>query len=352
MDSAEVSQPNGAHKDEESPSWLALQEDDKMQVTEDLLCLQEAVWELFEDCEKKLRTTRLTADLHRERIRESFYHLHQHLLKEEETRLAKHQSRVEKSIVVLETRVLSLAALSTSITELQVKLINKEQITVASEQLKVLRAQLHDISKFFVPLERNISPFQIQEWRGIRHVVKPMQKSLHFGPGSAHPNLFISKNLKQVRYTSFPKVQKGKNCFEPGLYVLGLPGFQCGQHYWEVDVGHKSNWILGVVKMSVKRKEHQDLCPANGFWVLCKKDTAYYGCGHLAPQPTTLPMRIGVFVDILSGNLAFYNVDTTSLIFEMSKCTFVEKLFAFFGPGVPVREEDLRPMTLLPPIRS
>ncbi|XP_075033185.1 E3 ubiquitin-protein ligase TRIM69-like isoform X3 [Mixophyes fleayi] len=352
MESATLIQPNGPHQDDESPSWLVLQEDEQMQNAEDLLRLQEEAWELFEDYEKKLRTTRFTADLQRERLRGSFYHLHQHLLKEEEVLLAKHKSTVETSIVDLESRVLSLADLSTSITEILVTLKKGAQITVTAEQLRVFKSRLLYLSKVMVTLEKHVSPFWIQEWRGIRHVIKPVQKSLCFDLDSAHPNLFISKNLKQVRYTSFPQVKKNKHYFDPGLYVLGLPGFQSGQHYWEVDVGHKSNWIVGVVVKSVQRKRSCDLSPANGIWVLRKKqDCVYSGCGHSTPMPTTLPMRIGVFVDVFSGYLAFYDVDTTGLIFEKSGCIFQEKLFAFFCPGVPVKEEDLRPLTLLPLIR-
>ncbi|XP_044155077.1 E3 ubiquitin-protein ligase TRIM21-like isoform X1 [Bufo gargarizans] len=341
-------QDNSQQKeDAKSPSSFVLQEDEETQLYNKRTYLQQVAWKLFQDYEKKLQTRRFTGELHSEKLKESFHHLHQYLLKEEETRIAKQENTVETSIKDLEARVQTLLGLSSTITDFLVKLEKGHTVIQTMEHLKIVRDQLEEMSKFDVPLKSYASHFQVQEWRGIRHILKPMAKSLCFDSNSANPNLFLSQNLKQVRYTNFPQRRYTTTFFYPGLYVLGLPGFQSGQHYWEVDVGHKSNWILGIVKDTVPRKGPHNLSINNGFFVVRKQeDNVYYGCDLSTLKLMDSPMRIGVFVDVSSGHIAFSNADNTELIFVMSGCSFVGKLFPFFCPGVPVREEDLGPLSL------
>lgn len=309
--------------------------------------MQEAAWKAFEQLERKLTTVHSTAALHRERIGESFRHLHQYLLKEEQAGLVKNEKQKQKAIADLQSKIALLANLSSSIATMLFQMEKGQLAAQDTKQLDVFRAQFEDLSKFQVPPHDFAPLYKTQEWRGLRHVVKPLKTPLRFDPSSVHSNLILSKNLKQVRFSALPKPVKSKNCFEPGLYVLGVPGFQNGQHYWEVDVGNKSNWIVGVVKESVPRKEPQDLVPTKGFWVLNKQQDAYTSCGISSPKSMLSPLRIGVFIDVSGGFLAFYDVDTTSLIFEVSGCQFEGKLFPFFCPGVPATEEDLGPLTLI-----
>ncbi|KAM4031110.1 E3 ubiquitin-protein ligase TRIM21-like isoform 2-T2 [Anomaloglossus baeobatrachus] len=331
----------------ESPSCLVLQENEESQVLLKRTYLQEAAWKLFQDYEKQLHTMRFNGNLHRERLKESFHHVHRYLENEKETRIAKQGDSVQTSIKDLESRVHSLLSLSTSITNFLIKLEKGEMVNETTEHLKKFQDQLKEMSKFSVPLINHISPYHVQEWRGIRHIVKPMEKTLHFNPISANPNLFVSQNLKQVRYTSFPQARYTNTFFEPGLYVLGMPGFRCGEHYWEVDVGHKTNWILGIVKDSVPLKGPHILSNDHGFLVVRKQgNNMYYGCDLSVLKLTVSPMRIGVFVDVFSSYIAFYNADTTELISEMSGWKSSGIIFPFFCPGVPIKEEDLVPLSL------
>lgn len=332
----------------QSLSHFDHQEDVESQVTEDVFSMQREAWKLFEQFERKLCSVHSTAILYRERIVESFQELHQHLLKEKEMQLAKITEKKQKAIKDLQTRESLISDHMSSITKLLFLLENEKAIILDTEVLNIFRAQLEDLSKSQAALHGHVSPIHTQVWRGIRHFVKPLQRSLQFDPQSAHTNLVFSKNLKQVRFSPFAQPLKSPNSFDPGLYVLGVPGFHSGQHYWELDVGHKSNWIVGVVKESVPRKGPQNLDPAKGFWVLNKQgDKVYVGCGLSCPKSLRSPLRIGVFIDILDGYLAFYDVDSTGLIFEITGCHFGGNLLPFFCPGVPAKEEDLGPLTLL-----
>ncbi|XP_066442835.1 E3 ubiquitin-protein ligase TRIM21-like isoform X1 [Eleutherodactylus coqui] len=334
-------------EEEESPSCQVLQEDEEMQVFHKQMYLQEVTWKLFQDYEKKLHTTHFLGDLNRKKLKESFHLLHQFLAKEEEIRIAKQEDSVETSIMDLESRVQVLLGLSTDITDFLVRWEKGEMVMETKEHLKKFADELEEVSTFSVDLKADLSPFQVQEWRGIRHIIKPLVRSLVFDPKSANPNLFLSQDLKQVRYTAFPQVRYASVFFEPGLYVLGIPGFGSGQQYWEVDVGHKSNWILGIVKETVPRKGLHILSTNNGFWVVHKqRDNIYYGCDFSTLKLMTSPMRIGVYVDVSSGYIAFCNADTTELIFTKFGCSFGGNLFPFFCPGVPVIAEDLGPLSL------
>ncbi|CAI9619345.1 unnamed protein product [Staurois parvus] len=262
--------------------------------------------------------------------------------------LTKTEDKEQKAIKDLQNKESLASELCSSIRTLLFHLENGGVIIVDTEIVNMFRAKLEDLSKCEIALHGHVSTIHTREWRGLRHVVKPQQRSLQFDPQSAHTNLVLSKNLKQVRFSPFAQPPKSNDSFEPGLYVLGVPGFNSGQHYWEVDVSHKSNWIIGVVKESVPRKGPQSLDPDKGYWVLNKQeDKIFTACGLLCPKFMRPPLRIGVFVDILDGYLAFYDLDTTGLIFEITGCHFVGKLFPFFCPGVPTKEEDLGPLTLL-----
>ncbi|KAL7851955.1 hypothetical protein SRHO_G00177400 [Serrasalmus rhombeus] len=48
--------------------------------------------------------------------------------------------------------------------------------------------------------------------------------------------------------------------------VLGSEGLDSGTHSWEVEVGNSDNWMIGVAKESVKRKETSQSGPENGMW--------------------------------------------------------------------------------------
>ncbi|KAM8947751.1 zinc-binding protein A33-like [Pelodytes ibericus] len=316
-----------------------------------LLNIKEESREMVEDIEHKMSQMQKEADQQTEIICESFQDLRHLLEKEENLCLAKHHDKKEKAMQMLESAVLDLIDMSSDITDL----LESEKYmgnSCLKKKIRKFNAQLKTLSINDLVLDGYGSPLQFREWRGMRHVMKPMSEPLQFDPDSAHPNLVLSKDLRQVKYqNSSGKLQGSKECFEPGLYVLAIPGFQSGRHYWEVQVGNKSNWVIGIVRESVERKGVQELSPSNGYWVLRKQpDDKFYGVGvsPVCLNLKTAPLRIGVCLDFFSGHLGFYDADTTSLIFQFSDCPTEEKMFAFFCPGIPTEEEDWCSLTLCP----
>ncbi|XP_049986499.1 tripartite motif-containing protein 75, partial [Alexandromys fortis] len=71
-------------------------------------------------------------------------------------------------------------------------------------------------------------------------------------PETAHPNLLVSEDRKRV--TLLKKKQRlprSSKRFIRSRVVLGIPNFNSGRHYWEVKVGEKSEWAIGICKANL-----------------------------------------------------------------------------------------------------
>ncbi|XP_033847893.1 E3 ubiquitin-protein ligase TRIM21-like [Periophthalmus magnuspinnatus] len=155
-------------------------------------------------------------------------------------------------------------------------------------------------------------------------------------PDTAHPNLALSEDLKQVHDTDVEKqLPDSPLRFDTYVNVLGKQSFSSGRFYFEVQVKGKTKWTLGVAQESIKRKGKITSAPEHGQWciVLRNKDQ-YYALSsrpvRLSPQ--TPPQKVGVFVDYGKGLVSFYDAHSADLLFSFTNCCFREKLFPFFSP--------------------
>ncbi|KAM9296747.1 zinc-binding protein A33-like [Gastrophryne carolinensis] len=305
-------------------------------VREQLLQIQALSFWLINDLTCKLSMTKVYAKINQQSLSKVYNDCHQLLKEEEEKRLTKSRKMEEDVKLKIEDKLCRLVHF--------MDLLKKE----TKDQVSKLEMELNAISKLEVGLEGWEPPIQMFI-SDMTHIVKPILEDIEFDPESAHPNLSLSPDLKRVRFEPTSQMENPKpNCFEPGLYILGRPGFKSGRHYWEVDVGSKSNWIVGVVRESVERKGGWEINSTNGYWVLRKQDdNVFYAIGDsfVTLSLETPPMRIGICLDLFIHRLAFYDADTAGLIFQLS-ISAEERLFPFFCPGLPVREEDWCPLVL------
>uniref|UniRef100_A0A8C5QUJ2 B30.2/SPRY domain-containing protein n=1 Tax=Leptobrachium leishanense TaxID=445787 RepID=A0A8C5QUJ2_9ANUR len=342
-------------KADEAGDFPASMSEERGQAHKEILQLKESVLERLKDYQEKMNVLQSNASHARQRIKESFHELSNTLLKEEDAQLAQEESKEKAAILNLDNRVIELVRLSASI---GITLQNLDKVKPKKQILPHAMKQIEDARKKFQIITQLaetpggcMPAVQLREWGGLRHIVKPVPDSLLFDRQSANPDLIVSPDLRQVRFCTPPlfSVKGGKDCFTPGLFLLGTPGFHSGQHYWEVDVGEKTNWIVGIVKESVQRKGLQDLSPKNGYWVLRKARDHVFYCletAHLCPQMKTSPMRIGVSLDLSRGRLSFCDADSSFQIFNLYDFFAEETLFAFFCPGIPVTVQDYCPLTL------
>uniref|UniRef100_A0A8C0HF55 Butyrophilin subfamily 1 member A1 n=1 Tax=Chelonoidis abingdonii TaxID=106734 RepID=A0A8C0HF55_CHEAB len=169
-------------------------------------------------------------------------------------------------------------------------------------------------------------------------------------PDTAHPNLVLSEDRKRVRDGDKRQDLPDKpERFDRYPIVLGAEGFAGGRRYWEVEVGDKTGWELGVCRESVSRKRWVTLTPEDGYWVVELWDGVYQA---LTSSSTPLPMsarpsRVGIFLDYEAGEVSFYNVTDRSHLFTFTG-TFSGRLRPYFSPSYSAGGTNVAPLSICP----
>ncbi|XP_065419912.1 E3 ubiquitin-protein ligase TRIM39-like [Chrysemys picta bellii] len=171
-------------------------------------------------------------------------------------------------------------------------------------------------------------------------------------PDTANPNLVLSEDRKRVRLGLRVRCQDlpdNPERFDSCACVLGAEGFMGGRHYWEVEVGDKPEWAIGVCRESVSRKGEVRLSPEDGYWVVQLWDGEYEALTSLS---TLLPMsvrpsRVGIFLDYEAGEVSFYNVTDRSHLFTFTG-TFSGTLRPYFYPGLNAGRTNVAPLIICP----
>ncbi|KAJ8007621.1 hypothetical protein DPEC_G00096080 [Dallia pectoralis] len=153
-------------------------------------------------------------------------------------------------------------------------------------------------------------------------------------PDTANPWLQLSEDYRQVRHLgAWQDLPDGPERFDTVVIVLGRVGFTKGRHYWEVQVGDKDDWYLGVAKEKVNRKGRIAVSASQGYWALAMKKGQGYRVSTTPPLTLTLdpkPRRVGVYVDCEEGQVSFYDVKEKHHIHTFMEDKFKDKLFPFF----------------------
>ncbi|XP_031706864.1 E3 ubiquitin-protein ligase TRIM39 [Anarrhichthys ocellatus] len=152
-------------------------------------------------------------------------------------------------------------------------------------------------------------------------------------PDSANPWLQLSQDRHQVRHLgAWQDLPENPERFDTVVIVMGREGFTSGRHYWEVQVGDKDDWYMGVARSSVNRKGRISVSTTQGYWALAMKKGQGYRASTSPPILLPLdpkPKRVGVYVDYEEGQVSFYDVKAWTHIYTF-KDTFREKILPFF----------------------
>ncbi|XP_034542276.1 E3 ubiquitin-protein ligase TRIM21-like [Notolabrus celidotus] len=157
-------------------------------------------------------------------------------------------------------------------------------------------------------------------------------------PDSAHPELVLSADGKQVKHVDVKKnLPDNRARFDACPCVLSKQSLSSGRSYFEVQVKGKTGWDVGVARESINRKGKILLTPQKGFWTICLRNKNEYKA--LAGPPVRLslqsgPEKVGVFVDYEKGLVSFYDAVTAALIYSFTGCSFTEKLYPYFSPDL------------------
>lgn len=172
---------------------------------------------------------------------------------------------------------------------------------------------------------------------------------VNLNPRTAHAYLYISEDRKEVRHANKrQEVPENPKRFDRVANVMSKEAFSYGKHLWEVEVGDKTDWDLGVAKQSVNRKGKFTICPANGFWMLSLKNGTQYIANTSPPTFFSLshkPKRLSIYLDFEEGRVSFYCLDTGTHIYTF-KDTFTDKLHPIFSPGRPHGEKNTAPLII------
>ncbi|XP_015842340.1 E3 ubiquitin-protein ligase TRIM68 isoform X1 [Peromyscus maniculatus bairdii] len=172
---------------------------------------------------------------------------------------------------------------------------------------------------------------------GLREILKTYAVDVRLDPDTAYSRLVVSKDRKSVHYGDTEQnLPDNPERFYRYNIVLGSQCISSGRHYWEVEVGDRSEWGLGVCMENVDRKEAVCLSPDYGFWVIrLRKGTEYRaGTNEYPLLPLSVPPhRVGIFLDYEAHEISFYNVtDGGSHIFTFPHCPFPGRLLPYFSP--------------------
>ncbi|KAF1380781.1 hypothetical protein PFLUV_G00167540 [Perca fluviatilis] len=167
---------------------------------------------------------------------------------------------------------------------------------------------------------------------------------------TAQRNLVVSDDGGQVRYEERKNAHsEGPKRFSPALFVLGLECLSSGRHYWEVDVGRKMAWTLGVASASARRKGEIKLSPEGGYWCLWLKGGEVKALASsrlplLLPSP---PTKVGIFLDFEGGQVSFYDVKARLHLYTFVD-TFKESLYPIFSPCLAHEGKNTAPLIITP----
>ena len=169
-------------------------------------------------------------------------------------------------------------------------------------------------------------------------------------PATAHPRLVLSDDGKEVKDgQETPEVADAPERFDRFGSILGLNCFTSGKSYWEVEVGNKTGWDLGVARGDANRKGKLSLNPDSGYWATVHYDNDKYAA--LTATPLLLPLllkpeKVGLFVDYEDDLVSFYNVTAQSHVYSFTGCAFGGELFPYFSPHRKQDDETGDPLII------
>ncbi|XP_067411320.1 butyrophilin subfamily 2 member A1-like [Emydura macquarii macquarii] len=167
-------------------------------------------------------------------------------------------------------------------------------------------------------------------------------------PDCKHPKLSLKDKNRVVSTTETKPGQE--------LIAVANEGFSEKRQYWEVEVGDKPEWELGVLTQDAKgklKKEKMEKPHEEEYWSLRLSEGKYHCNGEsdtIVSEDKKCPV-VGVFLDWEEGMISFYNVELMCPVGSINQ-EFKGKLYPFFNPGCDKQYLGIRPVSVSSPLTS
>ncbi|CAL8358698.1 unnamed protein product [Boreogadus saida] len=186
------------------------------------------------------------------------------------------------------------------------------------------------LSGGLIDVAKHLGNLSFRVWEKMRERIQFTPVILD--PNTASKRVVISKDLTSVRHKPRPRQEHPDNPERFRVYsnVLGSEGFTSGRHSWEVEVGDHPNWLIGVAKETLDRKEGIFASPENGFWCLFHLQGEYSDGSYQKLSLERNPKRIRVMLDCGSGKVSFYDPEGDDHILSYRGTFSSHKIFPFF----------------------
>ncbi|XDV33761.1 hypothetical protein PO909_004049 [Leuciscus waleckii] len=366
--------PMCALKDHQNHNTVSIEEESEEKKTQ-LMKTQKDTQQMIQDRIKKIQDVKHSAEVRKrntEKEKAARVELFTDLIRSIErcqTELLEMMEEQQKAAEKQEEELIE--ELEQEITELKMRNTELEQLSHTEDHLHLLQIYSSLCSSRNTRNWPEISVKTDESLETLRRALTKLQDSLQekltltevkrrqqyavdvtLDPDTAHPNLILSDDGKQVRCGDIgQKLPDKPERFDTYVCVLGKEGFSSGRFYFEVKVKGKTDWDLGVARESSNRKGSITESPSNGYWtVILRNENEYKAC---ADPPVSLcvrvkPQRVGVFVDYEEGLLSFYDVESSSHLYSYTDQSFTGKLYPLFCPCLNDGGKNSTPLIITP----
>ncbi|XP_074875451.1 butyrophilin subfamily 2 member A1-like [Buteo buteo] len=179
--------------------------------------------------------------------------------------------------------------------------------------------------------------------------IEKIQNELEFRRAHRNAvNITLDENCKHPSLTIKEKnrvMSSTQKEILPKAIVVATEGFSEKKHYWEVEVGDKSEWELGVVCEEIRntlRSNTMNTFPKGNLFSLQFSQGEYSLTGGKGVRTCKPCSVVGVLLDQELHKLSFFDVEEKCLLGSLS-FEFSGNLYPFFSPGSDSKWLGVRP---------